>query len=253
MPVQSGLPARSVSRVLCIVPARRWRLYPLGMADAADLIAAVTDGDLARVTELLAADPDLANARRDDGVSAVLVARYRFDRPVLDALLAADPDMDVFDAAALGHQDRLRHRLGEDPGRVNAVAGDGFTPLHLAAFFGKAETARILLDAGARVDTYGNNAFANQPLHAAAAGRHVEVCRLLLAAGADVDATQHGGFTPLHEAAQSGDMELAELFLSAGADPVARTADGRTAIEVADDAGHPDLASRLRTVAAERT
>jgi ankyrin repeat protein len=212
----------------------------------------VIDGDVARVTELLATDPALANARDETGVSALLLARYRFDRPTLDALLAADPDMDVFDAAALGHIDRLRHRLDEDPGRATAFAGDGFTALHLAAFFGKAEAARVLLAAGASVDTYGHNDFANQPLHSAAAGRHIEVCRVLLAAGADVNATQHGGFTPLHESAQSGDTELAELFLSAGADPSATTDAGLTAAGLAEAAGHQDLARRLEEVAGSR-
>lgn len=224
-------------------------MYPLAMPGPSDLIAAVTAGDAARVAELVGEDPGLANARGDDGVSALLHARYRFDRPVLDALLAADPEMDVFDAAALGHIDRLRDRLAEDPAAVHAFAGDGFTALHLAAFFGKVEATRTLLDAGATVDVYGRNAFANQPLHAAAAGRHLEVCRLLLAAGAPVGATQHGGFTPLHEAAGNGDVDLTELFLSAGADPLVRTEDGRTAIVVAADAGHHDLAERLRAVA----
>jgi uncharacterized protein len=182
-------------------------------------------------------------------VSALLHARYRGHREVLDALLAADPEMDVFDAAALGHIDRLRERLVEDPGQATAQAADGFTALHLAAFFGKAVAARVLIDAGADVSAYGANDFANQPLHAAAAGRHVEVCRLLLAAGADVNATQHGGYAPLHEAAGSGDVELAELFLSARADLAARTDGGRTPAEVAEVAGHVDVARRLRDVA----
>ena len=224
-------------------------MYPLAMPRPSDLIDAVMAGDAARVAELVSADPGLANARADDGVSALLHARYRFDRPVLDALLAADPAMDVFDAAALGHIDRLRARLAEDPASVQAFAGDGFTALHLAAFFGKVEATRTLLDGGAAVDVYGRNAFANQPLHAAAAGRHLEVCRLLRAAGAPVSAAQHGGFTPLHAAAGNGDVELAELFLSAGADPRAPADDGRTAVEVAVDAGHHDLAARLRAVA----
>ena len=222
------------------------------MPEPADLIAAIDAGDADGVTALVAADPELANARGEDGVSALLHARYRFDRTMTDALLAADPDMDVFDAAALGHVDRLRHRLEEDPARATAFAGDGFTALHLAGFFGKAEAARVLLEAGASVDTYGRNPLANQPLHAAAAGRAVEVCRLLLGAGADVHATQHGGFTPLHEAAQSGDVELTELFLSAGADPLALADDGRDAIALAADAGHVDLAARLREVADTR-
>lgn len=212
--------------------------------------AAVDTGDVETVAQLLADDPDLASARGPDGVSALLHARYRSDRAMLETLLAADPAMDVFDAAALGHLDRLRARLDEDPDVVHAFASDGFTALHLAAFFGKPEAARALLEAGADVATYGTNPLANQPLHAAAAGRHIEVSRLLVAAGAPVNATQHGGYTPLHEAAQHGDVELAELLLSAGADPLAVTDDGRDAPTLAQDAGHPDLARRLREVAA---
>jgi len=222
------------------------------MPEPADLFAAIDAGDADRVRALLAEDPALADARGDDGVSAVLHARYRSDRAMIDAILAVDPDMDVFDAAALGHIDRLRHRLEEDPARATAFAGDGFTALHLAAFFGKTEAARILLEAGASVDAYGRNELANQPLHAAAAGRAVDACRLLLGAGADVTATQHGGYTPLHESAQSGDVELSELFLSAGADPRTPADDGRSAVELAADAGHVDLAARLREVAETR-
>lgn len=224
-------------------------MYLLAMSDAADLIAAADAGDAETVARLVAADPALASARGDDGVSVLLRASYRFDRPVLDALLAADPEMDVFDTAALGHIDRLRRRLEEDRGRATAFAADGFTALHLAAFFGKAEAARVLLEAGAVVDVYGHNSFANQPLHAAAARRHIEVCRVLLAAGANVNATQHGDFTPLHEAAGSGDVELAELFLSAGADPRAVSASGASPADMAEAAGHRDLAQRLRLVA----
>lgn len=230
-------------------------MYPPRMPDVAgatDLLAAIEAGDAARVTDLVTADPTLANARSAGGVSALLLARYRSDRAVMDALLAADPDMDIFDAAALGHIDRLRLALDEDPGGAAAVAGDGFTALHLAAFFGKAEAARVLLEAGASVHAYGRNDLANQPLHAAAAGRHIEVCRTLLAAGADVNAAQHGRVTPLHAAAQHGDVELAELFLSAGADPAVRDDEGRTPAELADAAGHADLAARLREVAAAR-
>lgn len=216
------------------------------MADDGELLGAVRDGDAERVAALVAADPALANARDADGLSALMLARYRFDRPTMDALLAADPDLDVFEAAAYGRLDRMREALDGDPGLIDAFAPDGFTALHLAAFFGKVEAARELLERGASHATYTRNDFANQPLHAAAAGRHVEVCRLLLADGADVQATQHGGYTPLHEAAGSGDVALAELFLSAGASLTALTDDGQTPADVAASAGHADLAARLR-------
>ena len=219
------------------------------MSTAAELIDAVTAGDAELVTTILAADPTLVATRDEDGVSVLMLARYRFDRAVTDALLAADPEFDVFEAAALGYVDRLRERLLDDPGAASAFSPDGFTALHLAAFFGKPEVAKMLLEHGAGVDAYTRNPFANQPLHAAAAGRHVEVCRVLLAAGADVNATQHGGYTPLHESAQHGDVEMTELFLSASADPSATTDEGQTPADIAADAGHTDLADRLREVA----
>ena len=221
------------------------------MATAADLVDAVNAGDAARVRAILVDDAFLVAARDQAGVSVLMLARYRFDREVTDALLAADPELDVFEAAALGFVDRLRERLLDDPGAASAFSPDGFTALHFAAFFGKAEAAKLLLEHGASVVVYTRNPFANQPLHAAAAGRHIEVCRVLLAAGADVDATQHGGYTPLHEAAQHGDAEMTELFLSAGADTTLTTDAGEIAADIAAGAGHVDLASRLRDVGSD--
>ena len=218
------------------------------MATAAELVGAVNAGDAARVRAILGDDAWLVAARDEAGVSVLMLARYRFDREVTDALLAADPELDVFEAAALGYVDRLRERLMDDPGAAASFSPDGFTALHFAAFFGKAEAAKVLLEHGASVDVYTRNPFANQPLHAAAAGRHIEVCRVLLAAGADVNAAQHGGYTPLHEAAQHGDAEMTELFLSAGADPSLLTEAGETAADTAAAAGHADLADRIRAV-----
>ncbi len=214
-----------------------------------DLIDAINDDDAARVAELVTGDPSLASARDRNGVSAIMLSRYRFDRTTTDALLAADPDLDVFEATALGYIDRLRERLAEDHWRATAYSTDGFTALHFAAFFGKVEAARTLLDAGAAVNAYSVNELQVQPLHSAASGRHHEVCRVLIAAGADVNATQRHEFTPLHAAAKHGDAELVELFLSAGADPAARTEAGDTPADTAEAAGHVDVARRLREVA----
>jgi ankyrin repeat protein len=220
------------------------------MASAEDLLAAVIEDDAAGVAELLAIDPTLASTRDRDGVSAIMLSRYRFDRATTDALLAVDPELDVFEATTLGYIDRLRERLTEDPSRATSWSSDGFTPLHFAAFFGKAEATRTLLEAGAIVDVVSGNDLRVQPLHSAASGRHLEVCRLLIAAGADVKATQRHDYTPLHAAAQHGDSDLVELFLSAGADPSAVTEDGQTPADAAERAGHVDVANRLREVAA---
>jgi ankyrin repeat protein len=219
------------------------------MPTAAELIAAVIAGEADRVVEIVADDPALASSRDADGVSALMLSRYRSNRAVTDALIATDPDLDVHEAAALGYLDRLRERLEDDPGAATSLSADGYTALHFAAFFAKPEAARTLLEAGAPVDTVAANEMRVQPLHSAAAGRQVDICRLLLAAGAEVDARQAGGFTPLHEAARNGDPEMVELFLSAGADPGAATDDGRTAADLAEESAHPDVARRIREVA----
>jgi ankyrin repeat protein len=217
-----------------------------------ELIDAVNADDAGRVAELIAADPALASARDRDGVSAIMLSRYRSVRATTDALLAADPELDIFEATTLGYIDRLRERLDEDPARATAFSADGFTALHFAAFFGKAEAAGALIAAGAAVNVYSENELHVQPLHSAASGRHHEVCRVLIAAGADINATQRHDYTPLHAAAQHGDAELVELFLSAGADPTARLVSGETPAETAEAAGHIDVARRLREVATTR-
>src|SRR5205085_6422539 len=100
------------------------------------LFDAIEAGNAAEVRSLLAADPALASARSDTGVSALLWARYRNHAEVVEALLAADPELDVFDASALGHLPRLAELVEADPALANAWSADGFTPLGLAAFFG---------------------------------------------------------------------------------------------------------------------
>jgi ankyrin repeat protein len=206
---------------------------------------AIDAGDEARLVELLATEPGLAGEHDDDGVSAALHARYRDNHDAVTQLLATGPALDIFDAAGLGRPDRVAELLAGDPGLAVAFAGDGFTALHLAAFFGGTEAARLLLDHAAQPNVVSRNALQVMPLHSAAAGGHVGVARLLVAAGADVNATQRHGYTPLHAAGQNGDEELTELLVGAGADPSARTDDGQTAGDLASAAGHPAVAASI--------
>jgi uncharacterized protein len=212
----------------------------------ADLFDAIDKGDLGRLSRVVAKAPASAGARAADGVSALLYARYRDNLPAVETLLRANPPIDVFDAAALGRTGRLRELIGAQPDLIGAFSSDGFTPLHLAAFFGQAETARVLIHAGAEVNEVSRNDMRVMPLHSAAAARRDEVARMLIEAGADVNAKQRDGYTPLHAAAQNGDIELIDLLLDRGARVDARTDDGRMPADLADAANHPMLAGRLR-------
>lgn len=180
-------------------------------------------------------------------VSPLLEAVYRRDRADVERLLAQAPELDVHEAAALGRGERLRELLATQPELARAWSPDGFTPLHLVAFFsGDAECARLLLDAGADPDTRARNAMEVTPLNSAAASGQRALAALLLDRGADVHASQHGGYSTLHSAAANGDVELAELLLERGADPRRAAEDGRTPADMADERRHPQLAERLR-------
>jgi ankyrin repeat protein len=148
-------------------------------------------------------------------------------------LVAADPSLEIFAAAIQGDAARIEVLLAGNGPLVSALSSDGWTPLHLAAFFGKSEAARLLLNKGAEVNARSTNAMENMPLHAAAAGRHVDVVKLLIERGASANARQHGGWTPLHSAAQNGDLEIARTLVDAGADVQTRADNNQTALDLA--------------------
>lgn len=214
------------------------------MVTAQDMITAVTDGDLARVKELLAADPSLASARNDNGDSAILLAVYRGRQAIADALLAGGASLDVFEASAVGYAGRIHTLLQDDPSLVNSYAHDGWTPLHLAAFFGRRAAAEVLLDNGADLHARSRNSTDNTPLHAATAAGRRELVELLLARGADPN-SQGAGWTPLHLTADNGDVAIAEMLLGSGADVNARSNDGRTPLGMALQRGHKDMIDLL--------
>lgn len=219
---------------------------PAAREKAAERVFSLIEaGDVAALRALLAEDPSAAAARRADGLSAVLWARYQDSLDALAVLLDADPGLDVFEAAAVGRTDVLRAELDRNPGLAVEYAPDGFTALGLASFFGHREAVKLLLDRGARVNDVSRNRMRVAPIHSALAGSDSATADLLLAAGADVNAVQADGYTPLHEAAQNGDQAMAERLVAAGADPRARLDDGSTPADSARLAGHGRLAEWL--------
>lgn len=211
-----------------------------------ELLAAVKEGDGPRVRELLAADPSLADARDENGVSALMLSRYHGAHDATKAIRAARAEIDAFEAATLGDVDTLHDLLHDDPSILDARSPDDATALHFAAFFAQPETTRLLVDHGADVHavspTFGNVT----PLHSAAAGGSAKIVHVLLGAGADPNARQNGGFTALHAAAQNGDAAMTRDLLDHGADRDAATDDGRTALAIAEAQGHDAAAALLR-------
>jgi len=209
------------------------------------LVAAVEADDAEAVSALVERRPALASAPDDAGLSLVLRALFHRRSNACAALLAAEPELGVLEAAALGREEELRELLAADPDALAARSPEGFDAIGLAAFLGGAGAVRLLLDAGADPDGDPGNPLRVRPVHAAAAAGDRASLAVLLDAGADADARQQGGFTPLHAAAHAGDAKMAALLLAHGADASLRADDGLDAAAVAERDGSDAVAALL--------
>jgi len=217
-----------------------------GMSVTEALIEAIKAGDDARVDEILAANPNVQNSRNAQGETPVLAAAYRLRKDLVERLLAAGAETDIYEAAAVGQPERVRHLVQEQPELANSWAPDGFTPLGLASFFGHEEIVAFLLANGAQVNAVSKNDMKVMPLHSAVAASRLSVARLLLEHAADVSATQEGGFTPLHSAANNGQEEMVRLLLAHGADVNSKDPEGVTPLQLALEREHSAVASLLK-------
>jgi ankyrin repeat protein len=214
------------------------------------MFEAVKSGDAASVIELLDAHPVLVNAKNETGVSAVLLATYFGHREILEILLARGAELNIFDAAATGDLDRLKALAAEDTELIGSYSPDGFTPIGLAAFFGRKDVLDFLLQHGADPNAASKNQMRVTPLHSAVAHRDPEIATAmvesLLSNGAKVNIAQDGGWTPLHQAAAHGQMEIMELLLDRKADVNAESDDGTTPLRMAHNKGFSEAAEMLQ-------
>ncbi len=216
-----------------------------------EMLAAVKSGNLSRVKKLLEGEPALVNARADSGESAVLLSVYYGHTAIRDLLLARGAELNVFEAAAAGQLARLEALEKSTPGASQTFSHNGFTPLHLAAFFGQKNCVDFLLARGADVNATSRNASSLRPIHSAVAhrgdpGAALAIARALVAAGAEINVAQQGGWTPLHAAAFHGHGPMVEFLLAHGADVHPQADNGRTALALAISRKHPQVAALLR-------
>jgi uncharacterized protein len=221
------------------------------MSDLSSLHNRIKQGDLAGVRASLAVDASLLDASNESGQNAFLLAKYYRQPEIAEYLLGLGPKLDLFSLCAAGRVNAVIEAIDRDRSLLKAHSGDGWTPLHLAAFFGHAEVANALLDRGADGNGRSTNSMKNTPLHAATAGGNIELIRLLLERGADVNASQEGGWTALHAASQSGNRAVVELLLDHGAHVNDRADNHQAALDLALTKGHQDVARLLEELGAK--
>ena len=126
------------------------------------------------------------------------------------------------------------------------------TPLTKAAGEGDIQTVRTLLESGVDVNeisyTIGNKLTA---LHWAAYKGRTDIVRILLDAGAEMNVKDAVGYTPLHYAAYHGYTGVVRILLDAGADPAVVSRFG-TPLKSAQEEGYTTIVRMLMKAEEER-
>ncbi len=198
------------------------------------VVAAIARGNRAWVDRLLQAKADV-NVKVDNNFTPLHAACWKEDAVLVKRLLEAGARPDVPDS--LGNSlddgqtmDGLRH----------GIRGSGWTPLHYAA--GSAPCVKELLSRGAKPDVKDSQGIS--PLHVACYTGREESARLLLAAGADPNASglvrrqpnsspSYIGGTAFSLAIRYVPGTLVEAMLKAGAKADAADDEGSTPFHLA--------------------
>lgn len=197
-------------------------------AATADLLAAVSSGDLAEVSRLIAAGTDLEQ-RDGQGQTPLLRAVAGNHVAVAKALLAAGASL-------------------------NAQAANQDTPWLLAGASGRSEIVAAMLPL--KPDLSLRNRYGGDALIPACERAHVETVKLLLTSGIDVNHVNNLGWTCLLEIVILGDggprhQQVAKLVLDAGANPNLADKDGVSPLAHARKRGQSEVA-KLITAAGGR-
>jgi ankyrin repeat protein len=168
------------------IPLPELSLHPMDPnTNAYELFDACRRGDLPAVQQLIASQPDLANATDMKGFTPLILAAYNEQPEIVSFLLTNGADINAQDAA-------------------------GNTALMGVCFKGYKDIARKLLDAGADVNVRNSNGA--PALTFAATFGHLQIAEWLLQKGADISLRDSRGKSPLDHAVIQENEAMIELL-----------------------------------------
>ena len=213
--------------------------------DISQLESLIENDQLDQVIALLSQKPELAKQITSHQISPILLACYYKKPEIAQAIAEFVPELNLFDACAVGKFDDVTLLIFKNPASINQFSIDGFTPLGLACYFSHEDIARFLVLKGAEVNIASKNGYNVFPIHSAVAANNYNITKMLLDAGAYPNVCQKSGVAPLHSAAQLGNIELIILLLEHGAEVTLRMEGGKLPADLAAEKGFTEIAEIL--------
>ncbi len=218
------------------------------VAGSEEIHDAVRAGKIEKVKALIAANPDLVDARDREGKTPL---HWAWKEDIATLLLEHGADVNAKNAQGntplwtpvMYGRKNIAIILLTNGADVNARDNSGETPLHKVSIHSlpnSRDIAALLLKHGADVNAKSNNGWT--PLHSA---NTKDVAEILLSHGADVHARDNRGRTPLHWAYK----EVAELLLANGAEVDSRDNSGRTPLHTSFDGHCTDYSTKWKDFA----
>jgi ankyrin repeat protein len=208
-------------------------------------------GRFSMVKQLVAAGIDV-NANESMGKAALPLAAEEESLEMVQFLVSHGANINasgyrhrtaLVAASAKGNEQIVRYLLGCK--RIDLTVKDvgQLTALHLASGHGHLSTVKLLVAAGADMESKSNRH--NTPLSVAATQGQVEVVRFLAEAGAIVDSNNSNDNTPFHHAVTRAHAEVILVLLEKGADLEHQDKQGDTALMNACAAGSESIVHLL--------
>ena len=172
-------------------------------------------GNLKRVKEMLAANPELVNATyqwtETDSESAIQAAAQVGSTAVVELLIEKGAPLEICTAAMLGRYDEVRHQLDADPAKAKAVGAHEIPLMPHAVWSGNPQLVKLVYERDAKPGE-------DLALHNAILKGNLEIVRWLLEnTNPDVHSRNFQGKTPLTIARELKAEGIIQLLTDHGA------------------------------------
>ncbi len=213
------------------------------------LYESIDNENLPALHQILQDNPEFLGETNSKSITPLLYSLYTGKPEIANIIYETNYSFTLHECVAMNDIDRVKKMIDENPSSVNSFSPDGWTSLHLAAFFGHREIINLFLDNGATIDVPSKSSasYGNSPLQAAIAMSRYEIVKLLLDRGANVNFVQQpGGNTPLHIAASRNDVSIVRLLIDNGANKQAITDDGKIPLDIAKERNNTEVERYLK-------